>query len=186
MKFSRTLVIAVTGASLLVVPVLANAAPAPGTPVTPGTPNTPATSNGPAAPAPPEAPNSAAQTTPGTLGDLAAALNNPGAQVSALKGMPTVPVANIQLVDAAALAKGNNGPALDKAISSRTSDIASLRSTLQGVQVIDAANGNKTMSFSAALNNLSTANKLKAPVTIDRVVAVNASSSSGPLVVYYR
>jgi len=185
LKFSRTLAITVAGASLLALPAIAGAATVPATPVMPGTPNTPATSNGPATPVQPDAPNSSTQAAmPGTLGDFVSVLGNQPAQVTALKGLSTVPVANMQLVDVNALAKGNSASALDKAIGRNMTDVTTMRQALQSVQVTDAAN--KSMSFSDALNSMSTANKLKAPVTIDRVVAINASGGSGPLVVYYR
>lgn len=188
MKFSRTLAITVTGASLLVLPAFASAATSPATPATPvmpATPNTPTTSNGPATPVQPDVPNASTQAaSPGSLGDFVSVLNNQSAQVTALKGLSTVPVANIQMVDVNTLTKGNSASALDKAISRNMTDITTMRQALQSVQVADATN--KSMSFSDALNNISTANKLKAPVTIDRVVAINASGGSGPLVVYFR
>jgi hypothetical protein len=161
LKFSRTLAITVAGASLLAMPAIARAATAPAPPVMPATPNTPTTSNGQATPVQPDAPNSSLQgAAPGTLGDFVSVLNNQPAQVTALKGLSTVPVANIQLVDVNSLAKGNSASALDKAISRNMTDVTTMRQALQSVQVADAAN--KSMSFGDALNNISTANKLKA------------------------
>lgn len=172
---------AVAGASLLSLPLAAGAqtmqptAPAPVQSTAPE-------------PMQPAAPPAAGQTQGGTrqnFGGLISLLNNTGTQVDNVKALSGVQLSNIRLVDASSLAKGANVKALDNAVNRNNAQILNLRQVLQNVAVTDVANNNKVLTMTDALNNVSVANNLQAPVTIDRVIAVD-TSGGGPITVFYR
>ncbi len=170
--------------ALSVTPFVASAQTTPAAPPQGAPPQGAPSQGSPSQPAPP-AQTDTQVTTKADVSQLASALSNIDTQTTALKSMNNVPLSSIQLVNAGDLAKGKSAAALTDAVTKRDAQIQSLRQALSGVSVTDTANGSQNMSFTTALGNLSTAQKISSPVTLNRVIAVN-SSPSGSLTVFYK
>ncbi|MDB5028031.1 MAG: hypothetical protein JWO66_1720 [Candidatus Eremiobacteraeota bacterium] len=179
MQFHRTMTAALAIGALAVVPFVAAAQTAPAAPPPQGPPP-----QGSPAQTVPQVQTGTGVTTKAGLGQLASALTNIDTQTSTIKSMTNVPISNIQLVNAADLAKGKNAGTISGVVVKKDAQIQSLRQALAGVSVTDSANGNQNLTFTTALGNLSTAQKLNTAVTLDRVIAVD-SSASGALTVFY-
>lgn len=189
MQFHRTMTGALAFGVLAVTPFVASAQTTPAAPAqnppSQGAPPQSSPSQGSPSQTGPSDQTGAQSTTKADIGQLAYALTNIDAQTSAVKGMSSVPMSSIQLVNATSLAKGKNAVALKNAVVKRDAQIQTLRQALSSVSVTDSANGNQNVSFTTALGNLSTTQKLDSPVTIDRVIAVS-SLGNGPLTVFYQ
>jgi hypothetical protein len=183
MQIHRMVTGALAFSVLAVTPFVASAQ------TTPAAPPQGAPSSGAPAPAAPPgavpAQTDTQVTTKADISQLASALTNIDAHTTTVKSMNTVPIASIQLVNATELAKGKNAAALTDIVTKKDAQIQSLRGALSGVSVTDSANGNQNISFATALNNLSTAQKLPTPVTLNRVIALNPSAS-GSFIVFYK
>jgi hypothetical protein len=190
MQFHRTMTGALAFGMLAVTPFAASAQTTPANPPqqgTPSQPGSPAQPGSPSQPVPsaPAASTDTQVTTKADIGQLASALSNIDVQTTTVKSMSNVPLASIQLVNATEIAKGKNAAALTDVVAKKDAQIQSLRGALSGVSVTDTANGNQNMTFATALSNLSAAQKLPAPVTLNRVIALN-SSPSGSVTVFYK
>jgi hypothetical protein len=183
MQIHRMVTGALAFSVLAVTPFVASAQ------TTPAAPPQGAPSSGAPAPAAPPgavpAQTDTQVTNKADISQLASALTNIDTHTTTVKSMNTVPIASIQLVNATELAKGKNAAALTDIVTKKDAQIQSLRGALSGVSVTDASNGNQNMSFATALGNLSTAQNLPSPVTLNRVIALN-SSANGSLMVFYK
>ena len=74
-----------------------------------------------------------------SFGSLISAINSSAAQSEKLKGLTTVNPADVQLVNAADLVKGNDQAALDAALKKNETDIGTLRSTVTANTAIAGA-----------------------------------------------
>jgi hypothetical protein len=184
MQFHRMVTGALAFGVLAVTPFVASAQTTPAAPPQ-GAPSSAAPAPGSPSGAVPPAQTDTQVTPKADISQLASALTNIDAQTTAVKSMTAVPMASIQLVNAGDIAKGKNAAALTDIVTKKDAQIQSLRGALSGVSVTDAANGNQNISFATALGNLSTAQKLPSPVTLNRVIALN-SSANGSFTVFYK
>jgi hypothetical protein len=102
-----------------------------------------------------------------SFGSLMSAINSASAQTGKIKAMTDINAANVQLVNAEDLVKGQNADALTAALKKNEADITALRTTLGG---------------NAGLSGVLTANSV--PLTPADVVAADVGGD-GKVTLYY-